>query len=334
MMVQEPREPQQLSLGITLVHFHSLSRPRWQYVKLPAYVMIPLFAIILHGLASTAADKTNSGLLHQHSDKYRTGDISVDAYLAGTRTSSLKEVNAEVAANPHSAQVFARRGNFYLLDGDESKAIADYGVALKLDPKFAVAYLGKAKAYQQASMFPEALQTFKQAAQVGQPPIPFYALTEAAYLCAMTKHDDEAAKLYDEAMKTKAPGHRQQAIALVNKGQFESRIGKYDAAIADLSRAYQLYPASRAIRHRARVFAKVGRYQDAINDYSHEIHEALGELGKDDFRYMKTPLRELYPERAALYEKTGHPELAKQDREQDRKLQEKALKSAPFRLMD
>jgi len=54
---------------------------------------------------------------------------------------------ALIQASPTDAKAYNGRGNAYQDKGDHDQAIADYTQAIRLDPKYAVAYNNRAYAY-------------------------------------------------------------------------------------------------------------------------------------------------------------------------------------------
>ena len=61
------------------------------------------------------------------------------------------------------AELFQTRGVAYRLSGDLDRAIADYGQALKLNPKLVTAFINRGAAYDRKGDYDRAIQDYEQA---------------------------------------------------------------------------------------------------------------------------------------------------------------------------
>jgi tetratricopeptide (TPR) repeat protein len=167
---------------------------------------------------------------------------------------------------PKNARDYQWRGRTHARKGQYDKAIAEYDVALRLDPQFAEAYLGRGAAYQQKGSYEEAISDFSYAIQLKPQDAMAYTNRGTAYL---QKRDFDAAVAdYDHAIQL----NPQYARAYINRGMTYLEKQNLDAAVADHDRAIQLDPKSaRAYLNRGNAFLGKLDYEMAVADYCRAV---------------------------------------------------------------
>jgi len=85
---------------------------------------------------------------------------------------------------------------------------------------------------------------------------------------------------------------RQQAAAHFDRGLAFYEEGRFDAALAELARAYELAPAHQTLYNLARVHAALGHAVEATRAYERYLREAEGEIGARRRREAEQALEE------------------------------------------
>jgi tetratricopeptide (TPR) repeat protein len=143
-----------------------------------------------------------------------------------------------VRSTPQDAWAYMARGDAYLELEKVDKAIADYGVAISVDRKYASAYHRRGNAWQRKGEYYTAIADY-----------------------------DEAIRLY-----AGSSGARDRATAYPDRGLVWSFKREYDKAIADFTEAIRLDPNDTMFYlHRANAWAEKGEYGKTIADYTQAI---------------------------------------------------------------
>jgi tetratricopeptide (TPR) repeat protein len=153
------------------------------------------------------------------------------AYAAkGKLDKAISDISAGIRLDPERAYLWQERGQFYARQGKYQQAIADITEAIKRDPTpRAFRFHSRAEAYQSLGDLTRAIADY-----------------------------DEAIRLDPEARSFR---FRARANALRDAGQ-------YDRALADYETALKLTPTNvLALVDRGRTYAKMGRSEDAKNDF-------------------------------------------------------------------
>jgi tetratricopeptide (TPR) repeat protein len=144
------------------------------------------------------------------------------------RSNQARDNALRLLKTPKDAMEYEARGAVYLVT-DGQRAIADYSEAIRLDPKYAVAYLGRGLAY------------------------------------AYKKEYDRAIADYGEAIKFDP----KYAVAYYSRGRSYAYKREYDQAIADYSEAIRLDPKyAGTYSYRAEAYRQIGREDLAKADES------------------------------------------------------------------
>jgi tetratricopeptide (TPR) repeat protein len=153
-----------------------------------------------------------------------------DFYLA------VKDYTQALSLQPQ-APVFTNRGGIYLENLKElDKAIADFNDAIRLDPKYASAYLNRAKAWAEKRDFVKSVADFTEAIKLAPHYVAAYYNRGTAY--SSMKEYDKAIADFSEVIRLDAKFVR----AYVNRGAAWIAKQDHDKAIADLNEAAQLAP--------------------------------------------------------------------------------------------
>jgi tetratricopeptide (TPR) repeat protein len=163
--------------------------------------------------------------------------VTRGAYGRAGRPLSLLVLCLVLGAGPALAQPQAARDAFYkgIIEGKSGapqKAIDYFGQAIRIDPKFVLAYYNRALTLQQMG------------------------------------NDQRAIRDYSEAIRLEP----HFADAYASRGTAYENLNQYEQAIKDYSEAIRLAPKVAVNHaNRASSYGKLGRHQQAINDYEEAI---------------------------------------------------------------
>lgn len=125
-------------------------------------------------------------------------DLGVMLQGTGDLEGAIRNFSRAVELEPNADNYFAR-GLAYADLGDQPKAIADYTVAIRQDPKFAAAYYNRGMAYMALQQLPAAVNDFSEAIKT-QPEFiaAYYSRGMAYYDLGRTA---QARQDYNQAMR-------------------------------------------------------------------------------------------------------------------------------------
>jgi tetratricopeptide (TPR) repeat protein len=152
------------------------------------------------------------------------------------------------------AAVHIARGNLHAVQGEVDRAIADYDIAITLDPNRAVAFFNRATALTEKGEIDRALLDFDRAIELD----PTDADAHLGRGRAHYQKKDYAAALtdYDAALQL-VPDNPE---ALAERGDSNERAGLYDRAADDYSRLISIEPGNaKAWNNRCWDRAVIGR---------------------------------------------------------------------------
>ena len=86
--------------------------------------------------------------------------------INGELDKALADLNEAIRLDPKDAGLFAGRAEIYWQLGEREKALADYQEAIRLDPKNVWGYLGLASLYRDSGDLDKALAAFNEAVRV------------------------------------------------------------------------------------------------------------------------------------------------------------------------
>ncbi len=174
---------------------------------------------------------------------------------------AIVEFDEAVRLDPKYAQAYIDRGLAYSRKGDPDRALADYNEALRLDPKLALAYAGRGHAYARKGDLVRAFADCEEALRLDPKLALAYNSRGLAY--ARKGDPDRAIADYNEALRLDP----KLAMAYDNRGLAYSRKGDPDRAIADYNEALRLDPKlALAYARRGHAYARKGDLVRAFAD--------------------------------------------------------------------
>ncbi len=189
------------------------------------------------------------------------------AYSAnGDNDRAITEYGEAVRFDPKDALAYYNRGLAYRAKGDNDSAIADYNEAIKLDPKHVEAHNARGLAYNAKRDYDRAIADYSEAIRLNAKYAVGYNNRGLAY---SAKGDfNHAIAEYNEAIRLAA----NYAAAYTNRGYAYRRLGDYDRAIADHTEAIRLNPKyALAYNNRGFAYNNKGDFDRAIADLNEAI---------------------------------------------------------------
>jgi Tfp pilus assembly protein PilF len=178
-----------------------------------------------------------------------------------------------------SADFFIQKGSRHARNREYELAITAYTEAIRLDPKFYHAFIGRALAYVATGNYDRALEDFGaaiagEATRVFTPPLRAYAFNGRGRIFLQRAQYDRAIADFTAAIqidRISHEGYRNRAEALFQQG-------KLLEALADVDRALWVFPDSGEAYHmRSRIYRELGLADEAqANEAIANDIEALG----------------------------------------------------------
>ena len=216
----------------------------------------------------------------------------------GQLDAALDDASHAIKLKPDAFR-FAARGFLWFQKDENDTAIQDFDEAIRLDPKFANAYYGRAEAYSNKKAFDQAIADYDEVIRLR----PKYALAFSRRgLARLGKGEaDKAIADFDEALRfDPSPdayvnrgfaytekGDRIKAIAdydaairldpkkaetYIYRGDAHVNQGNLEAAIADFDQSIRLDPKNDfAFTNRGNAFLATGEYGKAIADHNQAV---------------------------------------------------------------
>jgi tetratricopeptide (TPR) repeat protein len=158
------------------------------------------------------------------------------------------------------------RGDAWYAKREYDQAIADYGEAIRLDPKYAVAYRSRGDAWRAKREYDQAIADYDQAILLN--PRDDVAYNNRGLAWAAKQEYDKAIADYGEAIRLDP----KYAPSYDNRGDAWRAKREYDKAIADYDQAIRLDPKyATAYNDRGRAWRAKQEYNKAIADYDQAI---------------------------------------------------------------
>lgn len=179
---------------------------------------------------------------------------------------AIADYDLAIAMNPHLLLAYNNRGNLYQYLGDLERALADFSKVLEIDSRSAIAYNNRAIIYTQCEQFAAAVVDYQQAIELQPDFVSAYNNLGNNY-CQMGKFA-EAIASYTKAIELDA----NFAVAYSNRANVYRVRDEIEPALADYNRAIELDP-NLIIAHynRGICYRQIGNHQAAIADYTQTI---------------------------------------------------------------
>jgi tetratricopeptide (TPR) repeat protein len=180
-------------------------------------------------------------------------------------------------ASSEGAAVYIARGNLYGVQGEVGRAIADYDIAITLDPNRAITFFNRATALMEKGEIDRALFDFDHAIELD----PMSADAHVGRGRAYYQKKDYAAALtdYDVALRL-VPDNPE---ALAERGDTHERAGLYDRAAEDYGRLIAIEPGNaKAWNNSCWDRAVLGRLEEALADCNEALRLAPDPVAEDD----------------------------------------------------
>jgi protein O-mannosyl-transferase len=190
---------------------------------------------------------------------------------------------------------FVNRGAAFQKRGRLDKAVADYEMAIDLDPSAFRAYISLSTAFEIMGRLDKALATVDKA--IGLNPSSHEAYRNRGLLYEKTLQYDKAISDYTRAISLKPTyyeAYNNRGLTYANTGQFDKAVADYNATLLINPRHFGAYV------NRGVAYTLMGHYDKALDDFN----RALG-LGQDDAI--------AYYNRGMFYRRAGKNELALAD---------------------
>jgi tetratricopeptide (TPR) repeat protein len=244
---------------------------------------------------------------------------------------SIAQLDQEIKLHPRSVAAYLERGNAYLSDTENEKAMSDFNKAIALDPHCARGYIGMFYAYMDGKHNAEALAALKKAQEVGPPDLAIDALNLQANFHRHMEKYPQALEEYTRVINSNLLSKSRLCFTYQERGVVNDRMGKLQAAIADYTKAISIDPcAGRAYLFRANDYRDLGELKKSLADYdvvADNVERLPPNKRKPGFESSR---KDLYRFRAIYYSRIKRPDLAKADEAKLYREQKVELDLTPF----
>jgi tetratricopeptide (TPR) repeat protein len=186
--------------------------------------------------------------------------------LAERHHESLEQYTRAIKLNPKYALAYNNRGTEYQHVGDYKSAVADYDRAIELDDDDAMVFYNRALAHLILKNYAQTVKDTDRALEIN----PSYALAYNTRANAYRHLGNypQAVRDYDRAIELDA----RDLVAYYNRGMSFYAAGNYPQAIRDYDRAIELDARDGIIYfNRGISYSMLGNYPQAIKDYDRAI---------------------------------------------------------------
>jgi tetratricopeptide (TPR) repeat protein len=186
-----------------------------------------------------------------------------NAQQRGDLDGAVRHYTRAISADTSLYQAFYQRATAYMGLGRESEALADLKKTLELQPDFARAHRAMGQILLDRGQTDESKRAFARALELD----PKLTGVRLYYASALIKSGNPAAAI--EHLQIAAVENRSSALVFALLGVARERLGKLEEALVDYSQAIEMEQTSAAAREgRARIFESRGDNVRAIEDYS------------------------------------------------------------------
>ncbi|MCD4779736.1 MAG: tetratricopeptide repeat protein [Candidatus Omnitrophica bacterium] len=221
------------------------------------------------------------------------------AYLNnGEDDRALKNFDLATRFNPKLAKPYNNRGIIYKMKGDYPRALQEHDIAIDMDPKYYRAYNNRGIVYKTLGNYHAAIRDYKKALAL----YPIYpeAYSNLGVVYKVLGQYDLAVQYQDKALKID-PGF---AVAYSNKAIVLNLKGDHPAALEHFALALKHDPRSHfAYNNRGVLYHQLKEYERALKDFNRAI----------DIENKYAPG---FCNRGVLYESLGDHEQALRDYQQ------------------
>ena len=241
-------------------------------------------------------DRSGTVIPFTHVDPVRFSEVyyrwGQEKYESRDYENAIADYDMAIQLNPYHANAYNNRGNVKYKLGQYDAAIADYDMTIKLKSDHVDAYNNRGNVKYKLGQYDAAIADYDTAIYLNPDHVDTYNNRGKA------KHNlgqyDAAIANYNIAILLNSD----YADAYNNRGNAKYKLGQYNAAIADYNIVLLLNPDyADAYNNRGRAKYKLGRYSDAITDHDTAIRL------KPDFTHA-------YIRRGFVKEKLGQPNAA------------------------
>jgi tetratricopeptide (TPR) repeat protein len=218
--------------------------------------------------AQTPPNGGNIGSVRQNptDDAKRYFNLGNDYFDKKDYDRAIVNYTEAIRLDPKYTIAYNDRGAAYSNKNDYNRAIADYTEAIRLDPKLALPYKNRGNAYYYKKDYDRAIADYTEAIRLNPKDAMQYVSMGNAYFDK--KDYDRAIADYTEAIRLN-PNY---AAAYNNRGNAYVNKKDYDRAIADYTNAIRLDPKTPTrYNNRGNAYYNKKDYDRAIADYTEAI---------------------------------------------------------------
>lgn len=216
--------------------------------------------------ASIAVPPADVGAPARDEKAVRAADARDDGNRAmegGHIDRAIADFTVAIGLDPQDAVAYRDRGIAYARKREYERAVADFTVAIGLDPQDAVAYCNRGNAYDDIRDYDRAIADYNAA--IGLNPQYAAAYNNRGNACRNKGEHNRAIDDYSVAISL----NPQYAAAYYNRGNAYRNEGEYDRAVADFTAVIRLHPEDAAAYYnRGRACHNKGEYDRAIADFT------------------------------------------------------------------
>ncbi|MER6237536.1 tetratricopeptide repeat protein [Streptomyces clavifer] len=211
-------------------------------------------------LLLTAPELSASGRALAHTVRAR------EYRIAGDYDSALADYAVAIGIDPDVARPHGGRGETYRVMGRHEDAVAACTRAVELDPLDEWAIGSRGDAYRRLGRYDEALADFARAIELD--PQYAWAFGSRAQVFEALGRPEDAVAGYTRAIGLDP----QYAWAFGSRAYVHQNADRHDEALADYTRALEINPQyAWALASRAQVHHLTGRYEDALADFARAL---------------------------------------------------------------
>ena len=187
-------------------------------------------------------------------------------YLLGRDEEALADFTLAVQLEPQDRQAWAYRGDAYRWLGRFDEALADFEKAVGLDPSYGWAIASRGETYRRMGRYEQAMDDFDRAIALN--PNHSYAFASRGETYRRTRRYQQAIADLDRAVSI----HPTYAWALASRAETYLEMDRLEQALEDFGAAVELQPDyAWALANRGRTLRKLGRYEQALADFDRAI---------------------------------------------------------------